>query len=94
MLHVWCLFNSTNAGLFCNRSAKQALDWIHDTGDFYLSTHTQVGHNREETETLLQEHNEFKVTAKVRQMKNIKVFFLLYKVLRIYCLSSRKRVRG
>ncbi|CAL8069824.1 unnamed protein product [Orchesella dallaii] len=45
-------------------SAKQALDWIHDTGDFYLSTHTEVGRIREETEALLLEHNEFKATAK------------------------------
>lgn len=46
-------------------SAKQTLDWIHDTGDLYLSTHTGVGSNREETEALLKEHNEFKATAKV-----------------------------
>lgn len=48
------------------RSAKQALEWIHDTGEFYLSTHTNVGESLEETEMLLKEHNEFKVTAKVR----------------------------
>ena len=55
---------------FCHRSAKQALDWIHDTGDFYLSTHSHVGHNRDETEALLREHNEFKVTAKVYYFLN------------------------
>ncbi len=43
----------------------QALEWIHDTGEFYLSTHTNVGENLTETEALLKEHNEFKVTAKV-----------------------------
>nr|CAD7400280.1 unnamed protein product [Timema cristinae] len=46
------------------RSAKQAIEWIHDTGELYLSTHTTVGQNKEETETLLSEHNEFKGTAK------------------------------
>ncbi|RZF34081.1 hypothetical protein LSTR_LSTR011651 [Laodelphax striatellus] len=46
------------------RSAQQALDWIHDTGEQYLSTHTSVGSTQEETERLLREHNEFKVTAK------------------------------
>ncbi|XP_066996303.2 kalirin [Anabrus simplex] len=46
------------------RSAKQAIEWIHDTGEFYLSTHTNVGQSKEETETLLSEHNEFKGTAK------------------------------
>ncbi|XP_052122184.1 kalirin isoform X6 [Frankliniella occidentalis] len=46
------------------RSAQQALDWIQDTGELYLSTHTSVGRTREETEKLLSEHNEFKGTAK------------------------------
>jgi len=47
------------------RSAKQAIEWIHDTGEIYLSTHTNVGQSKEETETLLLEHNVFKGTAKV-----------------------------
>ncbi|XP_018907690.2 triple functional domain protein isoform X1 [Bemisia tabaci] len=45
-------------------SAQQAVDWIHETGDGYLSAHTSVGSTREETERLLAEHNEFKATAK------------------------------
>lgn len=50
------------------RSAKQAIEWIHDTGEIYLSTHTNVGQSKEETETLLLEHNVFKGTAKVRHL--------------------------
>lgn len=47
------------------RSAKQAIEWIHDTGECYLTTHTiNLGNNLEETESLLREHNEFKSTAK------------------------------
>ncbi|KAG5888220.1 hypothetical protein JTB14_035569 [Gonioctena quinquepunctata] len=47
------------------RSAKQAIEWIHDTGECYLTTHaTNLGNNIEETESLLREHNEFKGTAK------------------------------
>lgn len=47
------------------RSAKQAIEWIHDTGEYYLTTHaTNLGSNQEETESLLREHNEFKGTAK------------------------------
>lgn len=47
------------------RSAKQAIEWIHDTGECYLTTHaTNLGNNIEETESLLEEHNEFKGTAK------------------------------
>ncbi|XP_044587517.1 kalirin isoform X2 [Cotesia glomerata] len=46
------------------RSAKQALEWIRETGELYLATHTNVGKNRLENEQLLQEHNEFKGAAK------------------------------
>ncbi|KAL7734189.1 hypothetical protein ACLKA6_011864 [Drosophila palustris] len=47
------------------RSAKQAIEWIHNTGEGYLSSRTNlVGISREETEGLLKEHNEFRSTAK------------------------------
>lgn len=47
------------------RSAKQAIEWIHDTGECYLTTRAvNLGSNIEETESLLREHNEFKGTAK------------------------------
>ncbi len=50
---------------FClfERSARQSLAWIKEEGDIYLSTHTRVGANREETERLLREHNSFKVSG-------------------------------
>lgn len=47
------------------RSAKQAIEWIHNTGEAYLTSRTNViGKNPEETDALLKEHNEFKGTAK------------------------------
>ncbi|XP_054274180.1 triple functional domain protein-like isoform X3 [Macrosteles quadrilineatus] len=46
------------------RSAQQAMEWIHETGEHYLSTHTSVGATQDETESLLVEHNEFKASAK------------------------------
>lgn len=47
------------------RSAKQAIEWIHNTGEAYLSSRTNlVGKTKEETENLLKEHNEFRGTAK------------------------------
>ncbi|CAL7943982.1 unnamed protein product [Xylocopa violacea] len=46
------------------RTAKQALEWIRETGELYLATHTNVGKNRIENEQLLREHNEFKGAAK------------------------------
>ncbi|KAH8386158.1 hypothetical protein KR200_001683 [Drosophila serrata] len=47
------------------RSAKQAIEWIHNTGEAYLSSRSNlVGISKEETEGLLKEHNEFRSTAK------------------------------
>lgn len=47
------------------RSAKQAIEWIHETGENYLATRAaSIGGSREETEDLLREHTEFKGTAK------------------------------
>lgn len=44
----------------------QALEWIHDTGEFYLSTHTSTGSSIHHTQELLKEHEDFQITAKVR----------------------------
>jgi hypothetical protein len=65
------------------RSAKQAIEWIHDTGEIYLSTHTNVGQNKEETETLLLEHNVFKGTAKV-----LHISLIMCECLIEFCISS------
>ena len=47
------------------RSAKQAIEWIHDTGEAYLSSRaSKICNSRDETEVLLKEHNDFKGTAK------------------------------
>ncbi|XP_037034473.1 kalirin isoform X5 [Bradysia coprophila] len=47
------------------KSAKQTIEWIHNTGEAYLNSKTNsFGKSREETEALLREHNEFKKTAK------------------------------
>ncbi|CAH1789675.1 unnamed protein product [Owenia fusiformis] len=45
-------------------SAQQALSWLHNTGERYLSSHTDIGESKEEAESLLAEHNEFKGKAK------------------------------
>ncbi len=68
----------------------QALEWIHDTGEFYLSTHTNVGENLTETESLLKEHNEFKVTAKV----STHLIFKVEKARSPLSSISRSRVQG
>ncbi|CAG9857602.1 unnamed protein product [Phyllotreta striolata] len=47
------------------RSAGQAIEWIREKGESYLTTKaSKVGDNVDETTCLLREHNEFKVTVK------------------------------
>jgi triple functional domain protein len=58
-------FDQCQQYVLFERSAKQAIEWIHDTGEAYLSSRaTKVCTNNEDREVLLKEHNEFKGTAK------------------------------
>ncbi|KAG8197116.1 hypothetical protein JTE90_004375 [Oedothorax gibbosus] len=50
-------------------SAKQALDWIRETGEDYLDNRSTLGDNVEETKSLLKEYNEFKGNAKETREK-------------------------
>ncbi|KAF3833685.1 hypothetical protein F7725_024889 [Dissostichus mawsoni] len=47
VLHFWTMrkrrLDQCQQYVVFERSAKQALEWIHDTGEFYLSTHTSTG---------------------------------------------------
>ncbi|XP_060840380.1 triple functional domain protein isoform X2 [Rhopalosiphum padi] len=52
-----------------DKSAKQAMEWIHNAGEQYLNTHTTVGATQDETRHLLHEHNEFKTSAKETREK-------------------------
>lgn len=57
----------------------QALEWIHDTGEFYLSTHTSTGSSIHHTQELLKEHEDFQITAKVCVVECLFVTVLLCK---------------
>ncbi|KAF8773667.1 Triple functional domain protein like [Argiope bruennichi] len=50
-------------------SAKQALEWIRETGEDYLDNRRTLGDNVEETKALLKEYNEFKGNAKETREK-------------------------
>lgn len=67
LLHIHCFLLSCD--LTVNLSGVfvfvQALEWIHDTGEFYLSTHTSTGSSIHHTQELLKEHEDFHITAKV-----------------------------
>ncbi|XP_059801136.1 triple functional domain protein-like isoform X4 [Hypanus sabinus] len=68
VLHFWTMrkkrLDQCQQFVVFERSAKQALEWIHDTGEFYLSTHTSTGSSIPHTQELLKEHEEFQITAK------------------------------
>ncbi|XP_041867313.1 triple functional domain protein isoform X3 [Melanotaenia boesemani] len=68
VLHFWTMrkrrLDQCQQYVVFERSAKQALDWIHDTGEFYLSTHTSTGSSIHHTQELLKEHEDFHITAK------------------------------
>ncbi|XP_031413764.1 kalirin isoform X2 [Clupea harengus] len=72
VLHFWTLkkrrLDQCQQYVVFERSTKQALDWIQETGEFFLSTHTSPGDNVERTQALLKEYDEFRVTA--RQTKD------------------------
>lgn len=48
----------------------QALDWLQQSGEHYLSTHTSTGATVAETQELLNQHREFCVSAKVSTDRN------------------------
>ncbi|EGV96406.1 Kalirin [Cricetulus griseus] len=73
VLHFWTLkkrrLDQCQQYVVFERSAKQALDWIQETGEYYLSTHTSTGETTEETQELLKEYGEFRVPAKQTKEK-------------------------
>uniref|UniRef100_A0A671NYI3 non-specific serine/threonine protein kinase n=1 Tax=Sinocyclocheilus anshuiensis TaxID=1608454 RepID=A0A671NYI3_9TELE len=68
VLHFWTMrkrrLDQCQQYVVFERSAKQALEWIHDTGEFYLSTHISTGSSIHHTQELLKEHEDFHITAK------------------------------
>uniref|UniRef100_A0A3Q2ZY59 Kalirin RhoGEF kinase a n=2 Tax=Kryptolebias marmoratus TaxID=37003 RepID=A0A3Q2ZY59_KRYMA len=73
VLHFWTLkkrrLDQCQQYLVFERSAKQALDWIQETGDVYLTTHTSPGGSSEETQHLLNDYHQFRLTAKQTKEK-------------------------
>ncbi|KAI9520360.1 hypothetical protein NQZ68_018667 [Dissostichus eleginoides] len=57
-------FDWTSSATAGQSLQAQALEWIHDTGEFYLSTHTSTGSSIHHTQELLKEHEDFQITAK------------------------------
>uniref|UniRef100_A0A674E8F9 non-specific serine/threonine protein kinase n=1 Tax=Salmo trutta TaxID=8032 RepID=A0A674E8F9_SALTR len=73
VLHFWTMkkrrLDQCQQYVVFERSAKQALDWIQETGEYYLSTHTSPGESGERSQELLKEYEEFRVSAKQTKEK-------------------------
>uniref|UniRef100_A0A6I8PGU4 non-specific serine/threonine protein kinase n=1 Tax=Ornithorhynchus anatinus TaxID=9258 RepID=A0A6I8PGU4_ORNAN len=73
VLHFWTMkkrrLDQCQQFVVFERSAKQALEWLQESGEFYLSTHTSPGETPEETQALLKEYGEFRVPAKQTKEK-------------------------
>ncbi|CAB1443194.1 unnamed protein product, partial [Pleuronectes platessa] len=68
VLHFWTLkkrrLDQCQQYLMFQSHTQQALDWLQQSGDHYLTTHTSPGTNMSETQELLNQHREFCVSAK------------------------------
>uniref|UniRef100_H3DDY1 non-specific serine/threonine protein kinase n=1 Tax=Tetraodon nigroviridis TaxID=99883 RepID=H3DDY1_TETNG len=69
VLHFWTLkkrrLDQCQQFVVFERSAKQqAVDWIQETGEVYLATHTSPGDSSEETQQLLTDYHHFRLSAK------------------------------
>ncbi|TNM94092.1 hypothetical protein fugu_002268 [Takifugu bimaculatus] len=73
VLHFWTLkkrrLDQCQQYLMFQSHAQQALDWLQQSGEHYLSTHTSPGATVAETQELLNQHREFCVSAKHTQEK-------------------------
>uniref|UniRef100_A0A3Q1JLP4 Rho guanine nucleotide exchange factor 25 n=1 Tax=Anabas testudineus TaxID=64144 RepID=A0A3Q1JLP4_ANATE len=73
VLHFWTLkkrrLDQCQQYVVFERSAKQALDWIQETGEVYLATHTSPGDGSEETQELLTDCHHFRLSAKQTKEK-------------------------
>uniref|UniRef100_A0A8C5QUW3 non-specific serine/threonine protein kinase n=1 Tax=Leptobrachium leishanense TaxID=445787 RepID=A0A8C5QUW3_9ANUR len=73
VLHFWTLkkrrLDQCQQFVVFERSAKQALDWIMEAGEHYLSTHTSPGECTEKTQELLRQYQEFQIPAKQTKEK-------------------------
>ncbi|KAK1788734.1 hypothetical protein P4O66_002436 [Electrophorus voltai] len=75
VLHFWTMkkrrLDQCQQYVVFERSAKQALDWIQETGEFFLTTHTcpGPGDSARKTSALLKEYEEFCISAKQTKEK-------------------------
>ncbi|XP_052456553.1 kalirin isoform X1 [Carassius gibelio] len=73
VLHFWTMkkrrLDQCQQYVLFERHAKQAIDWLQETGEYFLSTHTSPGDASDKTQELLKEYEDFRVSAKQTQEK-------------------------
>uniref|UniRef100_A0A672T374 Kalirin-like n=1 Tax=Sinocyclocheilus grahami TaxID=75366 RepID=A0A672T374_SINGR len=73
VLHFWTMkkrrLDQCQQYVLFERHAKQAINWLQETGEYFLSTHTSLGDTSEKTQELLKEYEDFRVSAKQTQEK-------------------------
>ncbi|KAM4626279.1 kalirin isoform 4-T4 [Discoglossus pictus] len=73
VLHFWTLkkrrLDQCQQYLVFERSAKQALDWIQEAGEHFLSSHTSPGESVGQAQELLKEYEDFRLPAKQTKEK-------------------------
>ncbi|XP_059427564.1 kalirin RhoGEF kinase b isoform X1 [Carassius carassius] len=73
VLHFWTMkkrrLDQCQQYILFERHAKQAIDWLQETGEYFLSTHTTPGDTSEKTQELLKEYEDFRVSVKQTQEK-------------------------
>ncbi|TSM68899.1 Kalirin [Bagarius yarrelli] len=72
VLHFWTMkkrrLDQCQQYVVFERSAKQALDWLQEAGEYFLSTHNTQGDSAEKTQELLKEYENFCVAAKTSEL--------------------------
>ncbi|KAK7144341.1 hypothetical protein R3I94_010684 [Phoxinus phoxinus] len=73
VLHFWTMkkrrLDQCQQYVLFERHAKQAIDWLQESGEYFLSTHTSPGDTSEKAQELLKEYEDFRVSAKQTQEK-------------------------
>ncbi|XP_059417381.1 kalirin isoform X2 [Carassius carassius] len=73
VLHFWTMkkrrLDQCQQYLVFERSAKQALEWIQEAGEVFLTSHTSPGDSEEKTQERLREYEEFHVSVKQTKEK-------------------------
>ncbi|KAG1925845.1 kalirin [Pimephales promelas] len=82
VLHFWTMkkrrLDQCQQYVVFEHSAKQALEWIQEAGEVYLNTHTSPGDSVEKSQELLKEYEEFRISAKYRDIHASPHHFLVH----------------